>query len=169
MNRILALALVILTSLPGSRAFAQSITYHFTADNEDITTNVPLNEISTRAFRNFVKTYGFVSAAIWRKAEPGYTVRWFSADSVEYLVHYTQRGALSDTHIYYTRLNAPPEIRTQMGRLYPAYDLLFVNELEESDHPLYEVGLAYNGLMLIVDVKDKEVRAEQNFGTVSLK
>ncbi len=170
MNRIVLLALIILAFLSGPRASAQQlIAYHFTADNQDVTTNVPLNEINPRAFRQFIKAYGFVPTAVWRKAEQGYSVRWYDMDSIGYIVHYTLRGALSDTHIYYTPRNAPPEIRTQMGRLYPKYDLLFVNELEENDHPLYEVGLAYNGLMLIVDVKDKEVRAEENFAAVSLK
>jgi hypothetical protein len=168
MNRILFFAIVIFPFLSGPDASAQLMTYHFTADNQDVTTNVPLNEISTRAFRNFINTYGFVSAAVWRKEKEGYAVRWFDTDSVEYIVHYTPRGRLADTHLYYTGQNAPREIRTLMGRLYPAYDLLYVNELEDSAHPLYEVGLADNRLMLIVDVQDKEVRVEQSFVALSL-
>jgi hypothetical protein len=169
MNRVVFFAILIFPWLSGPDASAQMMTYHFPADNQDVTTNVPLNEISTRAFRNFINAYGFVSAAVWRKEKVGYTVRWFGRDSIEYIVHYTSRGSLTDTHIYYTSQNAPPEIRAEMKRLYPAYDILYVNELEESDHPLYEVGLAYDGLMLIVDMKDKEVRAEQRFAAVTLK
>jgi hypothetical protein len=170
MNRILLLAVIILPFLSGPRASAQQlIAYHFTADNQDVTSNVPLNEISTRAFRQFIKAYGFVPSAVWRKEEQGYAVRWFDRDSIGYVVHYTLRGALSDTHIYYTPRNAPPEIRTQMGRLYPAYDLLFVNELADAGHPLYEVGLGNQRLMLIVDVKDASVQEEQYFVAVASK
>jgi hypothetical protein len=169
MNRILFFAILIFPSLSGPEASAQLVTYHFTADNQDVTTIVPLNEISTRAFRNFVNTYGFVSAAVWRKEKVGYAVSWFSTDSIEYIVHYTPRGRLADTHIYYTSKNAPPEIRTLMRRLYPAHDLLFANEFEDNGQPLYEVGLAYHGLLLIVEVKDKEVRAEENFVALSSK
>jgi hypothetical protein len=155
--------MVIFSLLSGPDASAQLATYHFTADNLDVTTNVPLNEINTRAFRNFINTYGFVSAAVWRKGKEGFAVRWFGADSIEYIVHYTPRGRLADTRIYYSSQNAPLEVRTLMGRLYPGYDLLYVSELADSAYPLYEVGLANNGLTLIVDVQDKEVRVKQDW------
>jgi hypothetical protein len=162
MNRILYPAMVILF-LSGPCASAQLISYHFTADDAYVTTNVPLNEISARAFRHFIKSFGFVPKAVWRKVEQGYSVTWFAADSIRYEVHYTPRGMLSDTHVYYTSQNAPPEVRDQMNHLYPKYRVLYVNELEDDGHPLYEVGLADGALMLVVDVKDMEVRAEQYY------
>jgi hypothetical protein len=58
---------------------------------------------------------------------------------------------------------------TSGGRLYPKYDLLFVNELGDGDHPLNEIGLADNNLMLIVHIKDKAVEAEQFFTKGNLK
>jgi len=171
MNRILSSAMVVLFSISGPGTSAQQlftypqqlITYHFTADDEYVTSNVPLNEISARAFRNFIRTFGFVPAAIWRKEDQGYTVRWYTGDSVGYIVHYTPRGMLFDTHVYFTPRNAPKEIRNDMKQLYPEYSILFVNELADGEHPLYEVGLTGDGLTLIVDVKDKAVQAEQYF------
>lgn len=163
MNRILASTMVILFFLSGPRTSAQLINYHFSADDQYLTSNVPLNEISARAFRNFIKNFGYVPAAVWRKEDQGYTVRWYTTDSVGYIVHYTLRGMLFDTHVYYMPKNAPPEIRSEMGHLYPEYTLLFVNELADGEHPLYEAGLIHNGLMLIVDMKDRAVQAEQYF------
>lgn len=163
MNRILSILAIGYFLFSAPRASAQLINYHFTADNAYVTSNVPLNEISARAFRHFVKNFGDVPTAVWRKEAKGYTVRWYTSDSIGYIVHYSPHGMFFDTHIYYTALNAPADVRAEMGHLYPQYTLLFVNELAEVDHPLYEVGLAHEGRMLIVDLKDKAIEAEQYF------
>lgn len=142
---------------------AQLVTYHFPANDDSLITNVPLNEISTRAFRNFVKAFGYVPSAIWRKGDRGYAVRFYSADSVLHIVDYDLRGHLCDDHLYYNEENAPVDIRNWMMRVYSGSSILFINELDNGIKPIYNVGLIENDELRIVEIRNDESKTIQLF------
>jgi len=136
------------------RGSAQFVTYHFPAHDDSVISNVPLNEISTRAFRNFVKNYGFIPSATWRKGPGGFTVRFFTPDSVLHIVRYDPHGRLFEDLLYYNEDNAPVDIRRSMARLYAGYSLLFVNQLDDGGgRPVYDVGLTENDQLRIVKIQ----------------
>jgi len=145
-----------------NRGTAQFVTYHFPAHDDSVITNVPLNEISTRAFRNFVKNYGFVPSATWRKGPGGFTVRFFSRDSVLHIVRYDPHGRLFEDLQYYSEENAPVDIRRSMARLYAGYSILFVNQLDDGGgKSIYDVGLTGNYQLRIVEI--------QKYGTMNMQ
>lgn len=65
--------------------------------DDTVTSNVPMNEISLRAFRNFKKNYGVVPYSQWRKGPEGYVVTFYDADSVQYYLYYTIQGGINKT------------------------------------------------------------------------
>jgi len=161
MNRIVtsaALAVLLLSALQGA---AQLVTYHFPINNDSLITNVPLNEISTRAFRNFVKCFGFRPSAEWRKGPGGYSVRFYSADSAVYTVMYSVRGAPLETHVSYTRANAPDNVRSVIGNLYTGSSILFVEELDRGTRSIFQIGLVRQDVVQIVEMNDGETKTVQ--------
>lgn len=163
MNRTLFGVALVIGLFTTSTLRAQWINYQFNADNESLTSNVPLNEISTRAFRNFIKSYGYVPSAIWYKTADGFSVRFYSRDSAMYLIHYTSRGNPIDAHMYYTMKNAPTDVCSAIRSVYPSYDIVFVDELNNGITTVFEVGLLLDDEFLIVDEKRGEISPVQGF------
>ncbi|HTR28680.1 MAG TPA: hypothetical protein VMH27_05390 [Puia sp.] len=163
MNRIVHSAILAIGLFSASTTIAQTIPYHFDADHDSLTTNVPLNEICARAFRNFVKFYGFVKTAVWNKQSEGISVRFYTPDSILYVVHYTTRGRALDTHVYYTGRNAPSRVCSDVRSYYPKYTMLFVNELDDHVTPVFEVGLLDDHKFLLVRVKEDQVTPVESF------
>ncbi len=163
MNRTLFVAVFVICCFAGSHLAAQSFTYRFDSDKDSLTTNVPLNEISTRAFRNFIKTFGDIPAATWTKRAGGITVRFYTPDSVQYLVQYSRNGHPLTTHVYYTDKNAPTRVCADIKYRYPEYAMLFVNELDNDAAPIFEVGLLDDTEFLLVQVKNDEVTPVRSF------
>jgi len=150
-------------SATAAQSMSPLVTYHFPAPDDSLTTNVPLNEISTRAFRHFVKDFGHIPSATWRKGERGYSVKFYSADSVLHIVDYDLRGGRCDDHLYYNDANAPADIRAWMARVYSGDSILFVNELNDGSKSIYNVGLTAKGELRIVEIRNEEIRTIQLF------
>lgn len=163
MNRTLFVAVIAICLFSGYQVAAQPFTYRFDGDKDTVTSNVPLNEISTRAFRNFIKTYGCIPTATWTKRPGGISVRFWTADSVQYLVQYGKNGHPVNTHVYYTEKNAPKNVCAEVRIYYPHYDMLFVNELDFDSIPVFEVGLLADTQFVLVQVKNDEVTPVRSF------
>lgn len=163
MNRALFVAVLTVFICSASKLSAQSFAYRFQPDHESLTANVPLNEISTRAFRHFVKTYGYLPAAVWTRRPGGLSVRFFTQDSVQYLIQYSVSGRLLNTHVYYTLKNAPRNVCAEVQARYPRYDMVFINALEGDTAPIFEVGLLDDTEFLLVQVRNDEVTPVHSF------
>ena len=163
MTRIIHSAILVISLFSTSGLTAQSIAYRFDADHDTLTTNVPLNEICARAFRNFMKFYGFVPTAVWNKQTEGISVRFYTPDSILYVVHYTIRGRALDTHVYYSDKNAPSRVCSDVRHYYPSYTVLFVNEVDDHLTPVFEVGLLDDREFLLVRVKEDQVTQVESF------
>lgn len=164
MNRaLLCAAFFVVCLLSGFHARSQLISYQFDIDHKSLTTNVPLNEISARAFRNFVKTFGYVSGSIWRKQRQGYSATFYSADSALYVSHYSNRGRPAGIYVYYTGGNAPADVRSLMRYLYTGDQILYVDEFRSGAQSLFEIGLEEGGQLRVVQQKDGDVKTVRLF------
>ncbi|HEV2353956.1 MAG TPA: hypothetical protein VGR89_06925 [Puia sp.] len=163
MNRTLFAVVIVMSLLSDLRAKAQLIRYQFEPDHEWLTTNVPLNEISARAFRNFVKSFGYIPGSVWRKQREGYSASFYTADSVLYVSHYSSHGRPNGIYVYYTGSNAPAEVRSDMTYLYAADRILYVDEYRNGEQPLYEIGLEEGGQLRVVQEKQGEIKTIELF------
>ncbi|HXD77134.1 MAG TPA: hypothetical protein VN616_04965 [Puia sp.] len=163
MNRILCCAVLAIGLGCASKSSAQTFDYHFSPDNESLTANVPLNEISARAFRNFVKSYGYIPGAIWHKREGGYSVMFHTPDSVLYVVHYSTHGRPCDTHVFYTAKNAPPAVSMAVKNVYGRGDILFVTKFDDGVKAIFEIGLLQGDRLRVVEDKNGDVNSVQVF------
>jgi hypothetical protein len=157
MKIVLFSAFALIGVFSAAASHAQDTNYNFPGGNESLTANVPLNEISARAYRNFVKCYGFISGSVWQKRQQGYIVRFFSSDSVLNIVRYSLRGNPGVAYTYYTAKNAPPDICAWMKTMYAEYSILYVNELKSGNSTTFEIGLLDDDKFRVIEEKNGEI------------
>jgi hypothetical protein len=63
-------------------------------------TNVPLNEISSRAFKDFAKHYSRSNNEKWFKT-PKFIIASFKNDSILYKIYYSKGGVFLYSYKYY--------------------------------------------------------------------
>src|SRR5579872_4536653 len=169
MNGTLFAAVVATGLLCGVQANAQLIRYHFEPDHQSLSTNVPLNEINARAFRNFVKSFGNVAGSVWRKQREGYSASFYTADSVLYVSHYSSHGRPNGVYVYYTGTNAPAEVRSDMAYLYARDRILYVDEFRNGEQSLFEIGLEEGSQLRVVRERQGEIKTVDLFTRYSEK
>src|SRR5688572_14188380 len=69
-----------------------------------------LNEISSRAIRDFIRRYDFTTDEKWYKLTKGY-VAFFEKDSINFKVSYDARGQWVSTMRTYTEKYLPSAVR----------------------------------------------------------
>jgi hypothetical protein len=106
----------------------------------DIRSNVPLNEISTHAFRHFHRSFRDITQENWYKMEDGYIV-WFTENSRRSQAHYDRNGSF----LYSLKYLAPSEISGDLRRRvmdkYPGYSINVVTEINTGDKILFLVNI----------------------------
>jgi len=151
-------ALLLLAFLIPVMVRAQGGGYRFLVSGDSLTSNVPMNEISPRAFRHFEQQYGVVAATQWFKYGTGYLVKFSTVDSSQYYVYITNRGMVYRTVVLFAVSGVPRDIRIAMASFDRDGYILFAGELIEGEKPLYEVGLEDAAKVRIVDLRDGEIK-----------
>ena len=132
--------------------------FQFVVSGDSLTSNVPMNEISPKAFRHFEQQFGVVAVTSWHKYLKGYMVTFPAADSSVYYVYMTRRGTPYRTVIVFTISGVPREVRAAMAAYDHGGSILFAGELLQGEKPLYEVGLEDASTVRIVDMRDGEIQ-----------
>lgn len=145
----------ILLYLAPARAGAQD--FQFAVSGDSLSSNVPMNEISPRAFRHFEQAFGVVAVTTWHKHANGYLVKFSAADSSVYYVYITKRGVPYKTVIVFAVSSVPREVRAAMAAFDHGGSILFAGELLDGTKPLYEVGLQDASEVRVVDMRDGEI------------
>lgn len=100
-----------------------------------------LNDINTRAMRDFVNRFGEVDGVKWHNSK-GSDIAVFWRDSVQHRVVYSSRGDLSLIMKYYEEKNLARNIRAQIKSTYYDYRIFIIQEIEMPDCPtVYIVNL----------------------------
>lgn len=145
---------------------ARAQAYQFTVSGNSLTSNVPMNEVSPRAFRHFERQFGVITNTNWYKNGVGYIVRFSAADSSQYYVYISKRGFVFKTVIQFAVSSVPRDVRVAMAHYARGSNILFAGELIDGIKPLYEVGLIDASRVRIVDMRDGDIQTvcEYNCG-----
>lgn len=153
--RIAILGTVILVSiqLSGQSQLGLPASYHINGAGSPMTSNVPLNEINTHAFRHFRKLYPGISGESWIKTEEGYIVS-FSEHGLRSQVHFDQRGGFLYSVKYYGAADFDRDLAGLINRRYPGYNIEVVTEITDNEKIFYLVKIETSTSLKTISVND---------------
>ena len=100
-----------------------------------------MNDINTRAVRDFVTRFTNVTDETWQKTNSGF-IAVFIRDSVHYRVMYGTHGDLNYVMKYYEEPKFDRSVRAQIKSVYYDYSIFIVQEIESPHNPpVYIVNL----------------------------
>jgi hypothetical protein len=159
-------------SLYPAHNFAQSISvadknadataYHYTDTKNNMTTNVPLNELSVKAYRHFEKNYADIHKETWTKFSGG-TVVTFTNNSAFCKIFYDTRGDFVYSYKYYDGKNCSPELTKMLQRLYPQYKIISVVELFDGYKTVYGINISNGKMTKSLEIKNDEIKILNEF------
>jgi hypothetical protein len=133
-----------------------------------IRSNVPLNEISTHAFRHFHRQFRDAKEENWDKTDDGYIV-WFTENAHRNQAYYDRRGSFLYTLKYMAGPDVPNDLRERVNHRYPGYSINVVTEVNTGDKIVYLVNMigdhciqtvsVHDGMMEVVDNKAVDKRS----------
>ena len=94
-----------------------------------------INEISSRAIRDFIRRYDYTTGEKWYKLTKGY-IASFEKDSINFKVSYDARGQWVTTIRTYTEKYLPSAVRHPVKSVHYDFNIYLVREIESDDHPL---------------------------------
>jgi hypothetical protein len=107
----------------------------------DFSANVPMNEISIRAFRHFRHLYpSGISAENWYKSSQGYEVS-FLLDNHRNRVYFDPKGAFLFGLKYGDGKEAPRRTGEYIKKNYPDYRIETVTEISNGEKTFYSVKI----------------------------
>jgi hypothetical protein len=122
-----------------------------------LTSNVPLNEINTRAFRHFHRLFpSAVDGEHWFKSPDGYQVS-FLLDAQPHQAYFDRRGS----YLYSLRYYGGKEIPRAAGDLiklkYPGYEIGVVTEITDGEKTFFLVRIANSSFVRTLSVCDGRI------------
>jgi hypothetical protein len=139
--------------LNSQHSFGLPASYHINGDGNLMTSNVPLNEINTHAFRHFRKHYPDVTGENWTKTEEGYIVS-FTRDALRNQVYFDQRGGYLYSVKYYGAGNIGKDLESLIKRSYPQYIIDVVTEITDREKLFYLVKIETSASVKTLSVAD---------------
>jgi hypothetical protein len=119
----------------------QPAAYTFNDQGNTITSNVPLNEISSHAWRNFHHIFRTLTGnEYWFYSDQGYQVS-FSLNGINYQAFFDQHGGYRYSLHHYAGKEIPREPGDLIKRKYPDYQLNIVTEITDGERIVYLVRL----------------------------
>lgn len=154
---ILCLAIPIVYS-PHANAQVPDNSIHYYKENDNtFTSNVFLNEISSRAYKHFLKNYSFASNEVWRKSAAGFLVTFTASDSTLYHVYYERSGRFQTAYTYYQR-GIPADIKESIKYNYKEYSVLSASGMNDGAKTIFDVSLIKDYMVRVVEITGREVR-----------
>jgi hypothetical protein len=125
--------------------------------------SVYMNDISTKAIRDFEKRFGDLHNKQWYRAGDGFVVK-FTIRDMAHRSAYNSRGNWIYTIKYYPEAKMPRDIRAVVKRTYFDYTITQVEEVERPDGPVVYVVHMYDADSWInVSVTDGEMEVMEEF------
>jgi len=104
--------------------------------------NVPLNEISVKAFRHFQQLFpSGATGEYWFKSPEGYKVS-FNLNAHSLLAYFDRHGAFLCSMKYYTQKEIPRETGELVKSKYPGYSIDLVTEVFDGQTTFLRVQIA---------------------------
>ncbi len=134
---------------------------------DSFVSNVPLNEISTRAFRYLLQNYPGVDKEKWFRTEDGFTVI-FENDSVLSKIFFNNKGYFISSFKYYTQESADAGLRKWVQALFPGYTIETITEKDDGRFVEYGIILSNSRLEKCVDIFNNEIKNVEEFSRVAV-
>jgi len=125
-------------------------------------TPVLLNEVNTKAQRNFVRDYKHISAATWFKLEDGFVVYFIDKD-VNTRVAYDKKGNYLWTIRDYTENKLAFEIRDLVKSKYYDLSIYHIDEVKSNDGIVYMIKLEGKTTWKIIKVSGGEMTVVNDY------
>ena len=127
------------------------------SDDHSISSNVPLNEISTRACRQFYRLFPKADLGqYWYACSDGYQVS-FTEKGVHYQAWFDPRGGYRYSLHYYAGKDIPREPGDLLRRKYPDYQINVVTEITDGDRVVYLVRMVSATSIKTISVCEGEI------------
>lgn len=131
--------------------------YTYSDPGNTISSNIPLNEINGRAFRNFHHIFRHVSdGERWFYSGQGYQVS-FTIRGVYYQAFFDSHGGYRYSLHHYAGKEIPREAGDLIRRKYPDYQLDIVTEITDGDKIVYLIRLVGISSIKTVSLCDGDI------------
>jgi hypothetical protein len=134
----------------------KNIMHEYAYGGNSFAANVPLNEINSRAFKDFSTHYSTSNNEKWFKT-PKYIMASFKNDSIFYKIYYSKRGSFLYSFKYYDEKKCEQGLKETLQYVYPEYHILNVVELYEKRRIIYGINLTNNEMTKIVEFDNGEL------------
>ncbi len=135
--------------------------YTYNDQGNTISSNVPLNAISTRAWRNFHQRFRVEDGTEnWFASNDGYQVG-FTVKGVHYQASFDLRGSYRYSLHYYAGKEIPRDPGDLLQRKYPDLKPNIVTEITDGEKTVYLVRMVGLSGIKIVSVCDGEIKVIQ--------
>jgi hypothetical protein len=132
--------------------------YTYNEDGNNISSNVPLNEINSRAWRNFHHTFRTVTGdENWFYSDQGYRVS-FVQGGHHYEAYFDERGGYRYSLHHYAGKEIPREPGDLLRWKYPEYQLNVVTEITDGEKIVYLVRLVNPTHILTVSLCEGDLQ-----------
>lgn len=121
--------------------------------------SMPPNGISSRAVKDFTKSYKNVTGETWDKTSEGFSVK-FTSDGVRTIIYYKGNGTWMGSLKGYNEDQMPADVRKIVKREYYDYSITYVQEAQTGDSegkPTYIIHLEDKHHIKLVRVCDGEM------------
>jgi len=122
-----------------------------------------INDINTRAMRDFMSRYKGVTNANWHKSNDLY-VAVFYRDSIQNRIIYNSRGDLEYIMKYYREPNLRRDVRAVIKSVYFDYSIFIIQEIEKPNAAtVYIVNIEDANCWKKIKVSDGEMEVMESF------
>jgi hypothetical protein len=132
--------------------------YTYNDQGNTISSNIPLNEINSHAWRNFHRLFPTGSGGeSWFHSDQGYEVS-FILNGSYYQAFFEQRGGYRYSLHHYAGKEIPRGPGDQIKRKYPDYQLNIVTEITDGEKTVYLVRLVSPTNIKTISLCDDEIQ-----------
>jgi len=129
-------------------------------EENGIRSNVPLNEISIRAFRYLHRHFRAAAGESWVKSEDGITVNFFE-NALQQQAYFSTKGSFRYSLKYYTGKDLTREVAFLVQKRYPGYSIDVVTELTDGEKILYLLKIKNSSSLKSLSVCDGRIEVQE--------
>jgi hypothetical protein len=130
---------------------------HASGDDGPITANLPLNEVSIRAYRYFHKEWPVISGETWYKAENELMVV-FSSHAHRMKAFFNLKGAFLYSLEYYAGKDLSTELATLLRNKFPSFRINTVTEVSNQDQTAFYITIENSAQVKTLSVINGKVQ-----------
>jgi len=136
--------------------------YFYQCENNQVTSNVRLNEIGANVYRRFLRNFPFLKAELWIRTPLGFTVKATDERGVRYNLALDQKGILLWQLKYYEASAVPDSVRSLVRRYFNGGTLMSATEFNSGTSHVVGIDLYRDGMQKIIKISgdNMEVIAE---------